>query len=447
MRAPYGIAMQEPVQIPSLLARLAADLQNIDILWQVGALTACLLLAWIFSRRLTRRRRAAGASVPDQAVPPATTGGFGRVVLSLTALLLLLLVRWILRQHQPSTHLLDVAVPLLFSFSLVHGVGYLLRHAFSPSSLLRYWERVIAWGIWIGLALHITGLLEQLHELLGNLMLPLGKQNVSLLEILTGLLSVAGTVVVALWLARVLERWLQRAYGLDASVRAVFAKLAKSILVIFAVLIALPLVGIDLTALSVFGGALGVGIGLGLQRIAANYISGFIILLDRSISLGARVTIADQYGLVTRLNARCIVLRRTDGTEAIIPNETVVSSTVLNHSHLTNVNLTRVDIPIRISYRSDVERALELMRNAAADHPRVIESPASTALLKQFGESGIDLELSGWIRDPESGQANLKSDLYLAIWKSFRANAIEISFPQREVRILPEAGSDMRPAV
>ncbi|MCW5619646.1 MAG: mechanosensitive ion channel, partial [Burkholderiales bacterium] len=263
---------------------------------------------------------------------------------------------------------------------------------------------------------------------------------------LNGLLSVAGPVVVALWRARVLERRLQRVYGLDANVRAVFAKLAKSVLVIFAVLIALPLVGIDLTALSVFGGALGVGIGLGLQKIAANYISGFIILLDRSISPGARVTIADQYGVVTRLNARCIVLRRIDGTEVIIPNETVVGSTVLNHSHLANANLVRVDVPIRISYRSDVERALELMHNAAAVHPRVVKSPAPAALLKQFGESGVDLELSGWIRDPESGQANLKSELYLAIWKSFLANAIEIPFPQREVRILPDTGPDMRPA-
>ncbi|MCW5621041.1 MAG: hypothetical protein KIS79_08050, partial [Burkholderiales bacterium] len=167
MRAPYGIAMQEPAQIPSLLARLAADLQNIDILWQVGALTVCLLLAWILTRRLARGSLARDASAPGPTLPDRA-GELGRVVLSLTALLLVLLARRILQQHQPSTHLLDVAVPLLFSFCLVHGVSYLLRHAFSPSSLLHYWERAIAWAIWIGLALHITGLLEQLRELLDD---------------------------------------------------------------------------------------------------------------------------------------------------------------------------------------------------------------------------------------------------------------------------------------
>jgi len=441
MRAPDGTTMQESAELPSLLTRLLADLQNVDVLWQAGILGACLLAGWAIARELTRRWTSADTKRLDNAFV-LTVGSLGRVLVPLIALLLLLLARWIAEPYLPSRHLLDVAVPLLISFCLVHGVAYLLRHAFAPSSMVLYWERAIAWSIWIGMALHITGMLAQLRTLLGGLTLPLGKHSVSLLEILTGILSVAATVLIALWLGRLVERRLQRAQGMDASLRAVFAKLSKTMLVILAVLVALPMVGIDLTVLSVFGGALGVGIGLGLQKIAANYISGFIILLDRSISPGALVTVDERYGEVTRLNARYIVLRGLDGTEAIIPNETVVSSTVINHSY--SDNQVRVDLPISVSYHSDVEKALALMQEAAKNHPRVMHAPAPAALLKQFGESGIDLELYCWIKDPEAGRGNLKSELYLVIWKAFRANAIEIPFPQREVRIvgrsLPEVG-------
>jgi small-conductance mechanosensitive channel len=204
---------------------------------------------------------------------------------------------------------------------------------------------------------------------------------------------------------------------------------------VLAVLIALPLVGIDLTVLSVFGGAVGVGIGFGLQKIAANYISGFIILLDRSISPGALITIDNRYGAVTRLTGRYIVLRSLDGTEAIIPNETVVSSTVVNHSYSDNV--VRVEIPVQISYQSDIEQALQLMQQAAWHHPRVVKKPEPVALVLAFADSGINLELYAWIADPEGGKGNLRSDIYRELWKLFKANGIEIPFPQREVRILP----------
>ncbi|MCC7546244.1 MAG: mechanosensitive ion channel [Burkholderiales bacterium] len=435
--------MQESAEIPSLLTHLIADLQNVAVLWQIGVLALCLLGGWIVAREFTRRWTSADTKRLDGAVV-MTVGGLGRVLLPLIALLLLLVGRALLHRHLPSTPLLDVAVPLLVSFCLVHGMVYLLRHAFSPSGLLRYWERAIAWTVWIGLALHITGLLHPLRALLDGATLPLGARRISLLEILGGCVSVGITVVAALWLGRLMERRLQRAQGIDASLSVVFAKLTKTVLVIVAVLVALPMVGIDLTVLSVFGGALGVGIGLGLQKIAANYISGFIILLDRSIVPGALVTIDQRYGEVTRLNARYIVLRGPDGTESIIPNEIVVSSTVVNHSYSDNI--VRVDLPISVSYQSDVERALLLMRDAACAHSRIMQSPPPTALLKRFGESGVDLELYGWIRDPEAGRGNLQSELYLAIWKAFQAHAIEIPFPQREVRIVGETPPAIRPA-
>ena len=424
--------MPDPAHIRSPVADVIADLQDVSILWQLGVLALCLLIAWLVRRALWTRLIPAPPEAADSTLHIGV-GGLNRMIFPLTALALVYLGRWVLRRFYP-VHLLDLAIPLLFSFALVRTVVYLLRHAFAPSGVVRYWERVIAWSVWTGYALHITGLLPDLAALLNGLTLSVGKQSVSLLEILTGALSIVVTVVLALWAGRLIETRLQTVAGLDPSIRAVSTKIAKTVLVILAVLIALPLVGIDLTVLSVFGGALGVGIGLGLQKIAANYISGFIILLDRSISPGALVTIDNRYGQVTRLTARYIVVRSLDGTEAIIPNETVVSSTVVNHTYSNQT--VRLDVPIQVSYQSDVELALHLMQECAQRHPRVLKQPAAAALLKQFGASGIDLELYAWIGDPQNGTGNLRSELYLDLWKTFRAHGIEIPFPQLEVRIL-----------
>jgi len=271
-------------------------------------------------------------------------------------------------------------------------------------------------------------------EVLDGFGFHIGKQRISVLTILQGLLSVAITVVIALWAGRTIEARLLNARGMDLNFRIVLSKLVKTLLVIIAILIALPAVGIDITVLSVFGGAVGVGLGLGLQKIAANYVSGFVILLDRSISPGALVTIDGRYGEVTKLTARYVVVKGMDGTEAIIPNETVITSVVVNHSY--SDRSVRVDIPIQVSYTSDVDRALELMLEAARGHARVLRNPAPAALLKGFSDSGIDLELYVWVADPEAGTGNLRSDVYRAIWKSFNANDIAIPFPQREVRLL-----------
>lgn len=430
-------------EVHNLVTDLIADLQDLTILWQIGVLALSLLAAWQISRILRGRliARAPHATDPDATVR-ISVGGFNRLVFPLSALALVYVGRWILHRFYP-VHLLNIAIALLFALALVRIVVYLLRQAFSPSGPLRRWERVIVWTVWIGLALHISGLLPELGTLLEDVGFQVGKQRISLLTILQAAVSVGGTVLLALWAARLIEGSLMRAHGLDPNLRAVFSKLAKTLLVVLAVLIALPLVGIDLTVLSVFGGALGVGIGLGLQKIAANYLSGFILLLDRSISLGALVTIDNHYGEVTRLTARYIVVKGLDGTEAIIPNESVVSSTVINHSY--SDRRVRVDVPVQVSYQSNVELALRLMLEAADRHARVVQDPKPAAVLKDFADSGINLELYVWIVDPEKGKGNLRSELNLDIWKVFQANRIDIPFPQREVRIL--SGSTPQPPV
>jgi small-conductance mechanosensitive channel len=426
--------MEGRAEVHNLVIDLLADLRNITVLWQIGVLAICLLCAWQVSRILRARILTAQSKAGNaEATVKISVGGFNRLIFPLTALALMYVGRWVLHRFYP-VHLLNIAIALLFALALVRIGVYLLRQAFSPSGLMRQWERAIVWTVWVGLALHISGLLPELAALLEELGFQFGKQRISVLTILQGALSVGVTLLLALWAARLVEGSLMRAHRLDPNLRAVFSKLAKTLLIILAVLIALPLVGIDLTVLSVFGGALGVGIGLGLQKIAANYMSGFIILLDRSISLGALVTIDSHYGEVTRLTARYIVVKGLDGTEALIPNESVVSSTVINHSY--SDRRVRVDVPVQVSYQSDVELALRLMLDAANRHARVIQDPKPAAILKDFADSGINLEMFVWIADPENGKGNLRSELNLDIWKAFQANRIDIPFPQRDVRIV-----------
>ncbi|CAG0972939.1 partial Mechanosensitive channel MscK, partial [Rhodocyclaceae bacterium] len=201
-----------------------------------------------------------------------------------------------------------------------------------------------------------------------------------------------------------------------------------------AVLIGLPLVGIDLTMLSVFGGALGVGLGFGLQKIAANYVSGFIILLDRSIRIGDTISVGTDRGQVTQITTRYTVLKSLSGVEAIVPNEVLVSSVVDNESY-TDPKM-RVALPVQVAYGTDLERAMAILVAAAAAQPRVLADPEPKAFVIAFADSGINLEVGFWIGDPQNGTGQVRSDINLAVWKAFKAEGIEIPFPQREVRIL-----------
>ncbi|HUO44319.1 MAG TPA: mechanosensitive ion channel domain-containing protein [Burkholderiales bacterium] len=415
---------------PSLLV-LWDDLHEVHVLWQVGILAVSLGIAWWASRQLPQL----GGPILKW---KASAGGFKRVRFPLIALALVLIGRAILRNYH-SVGLLTVAVPLLIALAISRAVVYMLRLTFPASGVLSASERLIAWLIWIGVALHLTGLAPELLDFLEGATFPLGKQHVSLLTVIQGLLSVCVALLVSLWLSRVLEDRVMKVAGVQMNLRVMLTKVLRPLLVLIGLLIALPAVGIDLTALSVFGGALGVGIGFGLQRIASNYISGFLILLDRSLSIGDLVTIDNHTGQVARLTARYVVVRKLDGTEVLVPNEFVITSTVVNHSY-TDRNV-RVPLPVQISYGSDLDAALRLMVEAARAQPRVLADPAPAVQITAFADSGINLELGVWISDPEAGKGDLTSGIYYDIWKKFRTHGIEIPFPQREVRLLNSASS------
>ena len=252
-----------------------------------------------------------------------------------------------------------------------------MREIFGAPAWIPVSERVISYAIWAIMLLHFTGVLPGLWEELDAMEIPLGARHITVFELLKGAVVVILTIAATLWLSGLIEQRLQRASRMDSSVRVVLSKFLRAVLLVVGILIALQAVGIDLTLLTVFGGALGVGIGLGLQKLASNYIAGFTILLDRSIRLGDMITVDNRFGVVAKLTARYVVVRSLDGIEAVVPNETLVTTTVLNHSYTSRE--IRVAVPVQVSYDSDVERALALMEEAARAQPRVLKGPQRTA--------------------------------------------------------------------
>ncbi|ACV36086.1 mechanosensitive ion channel domain-containing protein [Accumulibacter sp.] len=419
----------------ALLMELWRDLRDPGFLWQVMALAICLLLAWALSR-YGRQQAFVRAHAEHGALRTFGTGSLKRVAFPLLALIFVLIVRKAFRLwHFAPVSLFDLAVPLLLSLALVRAAIYILRHAFSGGSLLASSERFIATAIWICLALHISGLADPIVELLEQVSFHAGKQKLDLWTLLTGLVTVCVTVLVALWLSGEIERRLLASENLDANMRVVLGRLVKAVLSVVALLLSLSIVGIDVTALSVFSGALAVGLGLGLQKIASNYVSGFIILLDRSIRIGNVVAVdATTSGVVTQITARYTVVRTLAGTEVIIPNEYLVSNIVRNES-FTDSRL-RVAISVQVAYGTDLDLAMRLMREAAQVPARVLTDPPPQALLTTFADSGINLDLGFWIADPQQGTGSVRSEINMAIWRAFREHDIEIPFPQREVRVI-----------
>ena len=413
-----------------LLLDLWGDLQNVNVLWQVGVLALCVIIGWLLSRRYNRRVVGKVALDVTQAI---SVGTAQRLLFPLSTLVLVLIAKGILR-HWHSTHLLNAAVALLLAMALIRMAIYVMRHTFAPSAWLRASERWISWLAWIGVAVYVTGLWPYVRDAMHEVGFDVGDQHFSLLLVMRGILSIATTLLIALWLGRLIDGRLMAATTLQINLRVMFSKLTQILLLLAAFLIALPAVGIDLTVLSVFGGMLGVGIGFGLQKIAANYISGFIILMDRSVSLGDLVTIGDHTGTLTKMTARFVVVRSIGGLEALIPNETIITSTVLNHSFTDSK--VRVGLPIQVSYASDLDLARQIMLEAAKKQPRVLADPAPSALIREFADSGVNLELGFWVADSDQGVFGLRSDLYAEIWRRFKETGIEIPFPQREIRVL-----------
>jgi small-conductance mechanosensitive channel len=322
---------------------------------------------------------------------------------------------------------------LALSLLLIRGLAYLLRRVLKAGPLLDASEQLISGLVWLGVALYLLDWLGPTLQLLDAAAVEFGERRFSILD---GLLLLGVTAILLLiggLLSGVLERRLMALDGLSIGVRVGVAKVLRFVLILIALLIALNVVGINLTSLAVFSGALGVGLGFGLQRIASNFISGFILIMDRSIRPGDVITVGDSFGWVQALHARYVVVRNRDGVDTLIPNENLIISEVINWSYAdTSV---RLKVPVQISYEDDPAVAMALMVELARKHPRVESEPPPVARLMAFGESGLDLELRVWIKDPQDGINNIRSDLNLAIWQAFKQASITIPYPQRDLHV------------
>ncbi|WP_373974671.1 mechanosensitive ion channel [Chitinibacter sp. SCUT-21] len=423
----------------NLLAILISDFNQLgffhpQIITQAVTLLLCWGAAFWASRRVLSHQ-----SVQDMRWK---TGGDGlkRVLFPILALILVSVSNLVLHFIDGQNNsLLRVANLLMLAMVNIRIFVYVIRRVFEGAQWVQQWEKYISLTIWGLYVLHVVGILPEVLQTLDAISFDAGKVHISVLTVLQGLLSVGATLLLAMWLGRTIEHRLMMADVMEMNVRVVLVKVMRSALVVLAVLLSLSLVGIDLTVLSVFGGALGVGLGFGLQKIASNYVSGFIILLDRSIKMGDLISVDNRQGVISGLTSRYIVLKAPDGTESLVPNDTLITQTVVNQSY--NDRSVWVGLPVSVAYNSDLDRVMEIMVAATEGNPRILKDPAPGAFVTAFADSGINLTLGFWLADPENGQMGLKSELNLKIWRAFKENNVEIPYPRRDIMLLQPDGA------
>ena len=358
---------------------------------------------------------------------------FRRILFPLILFIVLLAVGGMFAKIKLENGLIQVIAPLIFSLVIIRLSVYLLRKVVRPGPALKAFENLISGAIWVVVVLYLLGWLGDVAEFLDTIAIQMGEGRLSILSLLKFILAASIFSLLALYLSSVAEKKLSAAQTLPANVRVGVAKVSKLVFYVLAILFALNSVGFDLTIFTVFGGALGVGVGFGLQRIASNYISGFILIMDRSIKPGDVISTGNSFGWVESLKGRYIVVKDRDGVETLIPNETLVTTQVVNWSY--GDKKIRVKVPIQVSYGDDPRKCIALMLESAFASRRVLNEPAPTCRLIEFGDSGITLELRVWINDPENGMEEVRTDIYLAIWDRFKEENITIPFPQRDIHI------------
>lgn len=423
-------------QIPlfGFLRDILDDLRDPGVLWQVLVVVACIALGWLISRLLkayfVRHEVMAGS------VRFGSEGLIG-VLRPVFSLLLLLLARHLLIKTM-HIHLITLAIPLAGSMAVLRFGFYLLRRVFArhghTSASFILFGKIFSGLVWLAVALYITGLWPDLIAYLDDTTLPLGHNKVSISTILQAVISVVVLLMLAMWAGAALEERLLRVSGMHSSLRVVLGRTGRALLILVAVLLSLSMVGIDLTVLSVFGGALGVGLGLGLQKIASNYVSGFIILLDRSLTIGDMITVDKYSGQVTQINTRYTVLQGLDGVESIVPNEMLISGAVQNLS-LSNKMLW-IPTQVSVAYDTDLDKILPMLEEAASTVERVSRVKLPSATLQRFGADGLELQVGFWIEDPENGRGTVTSNVNRAIWAVLQQQRVSVPYTQREVRII-----------
>jgi small-conductance mechanosensitive channel len=413
---------------------------NSPITWlQAGIFLAGLLIAKLFGAWIEPRLQTI--------TKPGVIEGFSRIVVRTGALAIVPLLLWlwllaavvILRHHEVSVSLLHPAMILAGALAGIRMGVFVLRHSLHPGGPLKAWEGVLTVTIWSLVALHILGWLPWVEKMLDEYALTFGMVRISLLNVVSFTLSIAFMLLLALWLSSAIRGRVYQNRVLDDSMKVAVSKLFKFVLLTLAVLAAMVTAGIDITAFAIFGGALGVGLGLGLQGVVSNFVSGFILVFEGSIRPGDIISFKDTYGTVKSLHTRHVVIRTRDGLDILVPNENLLTSDITNWSYEGDRKI-RLRLPVQISYGDDPEVAMKRLGDVARGYPRILQDPPPLTFLLEFGDNGINLELRVWIDDPDNRGA-VRTDLNLLIWKDFRAAGINIPFPQRDIYIKEFSGS------
>jgi small-conductance mechanosensitive channel len=380
--------------------------------------------------------------------------GLVAVTPMLLVVVLLLLAHASFSMLSVATDAIDTVLQLATAFVLVRIGVYLLGVLVGPQSWFRRWENRITWGLAVTIGFELIGWFTPTQRLLDSINLLPGKKTFTLWELLKGLVAVIGFVIVSSLIARAIERKVMRVEGLAVSTRIGISKFAYFLLVSIGILIGINTVGIDLTALGVLTGAIGLGLGFGLQAIASNFVSGFVLLMDKSIKPGDVIsftghtgTSTENFGWVQELRGRFVVVRDRDGVDTLVPNQNLITNSVINWSYTDQ--RVRIRLPVTISYEDDPEVALQALLEATAHHPRILKEPHPVTRLMSFEDHGMRLEVRFWIADPMNGVNNVRSDINREIWRVYKALGIKIPVAQREIRmldrspaLLPRPGDD-----
>jgi small-conductance mechanosensitive channel len=424
------------VPLSNLLSDLIEDLARPGIKWQAVAVLASAVLGWTLAWLIRKSlpRNADG----ERTVLHRRAQGFLGIAAPLIVVGLLQVAKYILVSNHIHTNLVRVAIPVFLSLAVIRVVFFLLRRTFGRRGELGAafvtFEKVFALLVWLGVVLYLTGLWDDINVYLNSVELPIGKKRVRVADILQGAVSVAVLLMLALWAGAALEERLMGIAGLHTSLRVVLARMGRTLLVLVSVLLCLPLMGLDLTVLSVFGGAFGVGLGLGMQRIASNYVSGFVILLERSLSLGDMISIDKYSGKVAQINTRYTVLQGLDGVETVLPNEMLITGAVQNQS-LSNRRV-RGSTRLIVAYGSKLEEVMPLLEEQARSTDRVLADPGPGVGLARFAPEGYELDLGFWVGDPENGTGGVVSEINKKIYALVQAGQIKLGGSAVDIRLL-----------
>jgi small-conductance mechanosensitive channel len=402
-------------------------------LLQAVVILIALVIGEVLGRQVRRYTRSRAMQVlPGQIHLESLANEFFHLLPAIFGIAIVLVCTQVMRQSGYSTFMLSTVATLLAPWVAIKLASSVI--------LDRFWAKLIAVSAWTLAALDILGLLGPAAVFLGGVGFTIGEINLTALSILKVTVLLLVFLRAGIWVGDYLEGKLKNIQDLSPSTSELLSKIVKISVFTIVVMVAMSSVGIDFATLAVFSGAVGVGIGFGLQKVVANLISGMILLVDKSIKPGDVIQVGDVYGWITHLRGRFVSVSTRDGAEYLIPNEDLITQQVINWSFSNNQ--IRLKVPIGISYRADPHRAIELVLETTRDEPRILRDPEPVCLLMGFGDSSVDLELRFWITDPQNGMDPLSSHILLKVWDAFKEHGVEIPFPQRDVHI--DASSPIR---